>query len=209
MNEKFGKDYFYGKKESNYSNYDNLNPSKQFKNVISFVKNQKIKGNFLDIGCAFGLLLKEVSPFFTKIYGCDISKFAIKKAKQKIPKANLNIIDLDLIDNLPYPDKFFDCITCLDVLEHTKNFENNFKKIVPKLKDKGYLIISTPIKSWPRKLSGFLDKDKTHISILKEKEILKIVKRNKMKVINKKYFCPLLIYKIPIIPAEIELILKK
>jgi len=40
MREKFGKDYFYGKK-SNYSSYDKLNPSKQFKSVISFIKKSK------------------------------------------------------------------------------------------------------------------------------------------------------------------------
>jgi 2-polyprenyl-3-methyl-5-hydroxy-6-metoxy-1,4-benzoquinol methylase len=210
MVEKFGKDYFYGNKESNYSDYDKLNPSKQFKNVISFIKNQKLKGRFLDVGCAFGLLLKEVSSFFDEIYGCDISQFAIKKAQQKVPKAHLKLTDLDSVDDLPYPNKFFNCITALDVLEHTKKFEDNFKKIVAKLKSGGYLIISVPIDSWPRKFFGFLDKDKTHISILKEDKIMKIVSKNKLTVISKKHFCPIaFFYRIPYIPAEVELIFKK
>ncbi|NIM47042.1 MAG: methyltransferase domain-containing protein [Candidatus Aenigmarchaeota archaeon] len=208
MTERFGRDYFYGFKESNYYDYEKMNPSKLFKNVISFIKNQNIRGKFLDVGCAFGLLLKEVSPLFNELHGFDISEFAIKKAKQKIPKANLKVVDLE--KSLPYSNESFDCIVALDVLEHTKNFEKNFEKIVKKLKRGGYLILSVPIDTWLRKFFGFLDKDKTHISILKEDKLFQIVKKNKLKVISKRYFFPLpLIYKIPYIPFEIELMLKK
>ena len=208
MTEIFGKDYFYGKKESNYSDYDKLNPSKQFKNAIHFVKKLKVKGRFLDVGCAFGLLLKEVSPFFDEIYGCDISRFAIQKAKEKIPKANLKVADLE--KPLPYPDEFFDCITALDVLEHTKNLEASFENIVGKLKKGGYFIVSLPINAWPRKLFGFLDKDRTHISILKEDELVKIASKNKLAILSKKHFCPVpIFYRIPHIKIEIELFLRK
>jgi len=204
----FDKNYFYGNKKSNYINYDNLNTSKLFGSVIHFIEKQKLKGRFLDIGCAFGLLLKEVSPFFSELYGCDISKFAIKEAKQKIPNANFKLVNLE--KSLPYADESFDCITVLDVLEHTKNFELNFKKIVKKLKRGGYLIVSVPIDKWPRRLFSFLDKDKSHISILKESNLEHIIKKNKLEIISKNYFCPFpIFYKIPHIPAAIELILRK
>lgn len=208
MVEKFGRDYFYGGKQSNYSNYEDMDPSKAFKNVISFIRKLDLKGRFLDIGCAFGFLLKEVSHFFDELHGFDISEFAIKKAREIIPQAKLKILDLD--KPLPYPDKFFDCIAALDVLEHTKNFKENFAKIAKKLKPGGYLIVSVPIDAWPRRLFGFLDKDETHISILKEEEIFQIIEENDLDVIRKNPFCPLpVVHKIPFIPAEIELILKK
>ena len=208
MADKFGEDYFYGGKESNYTNYENVDPSKAFRNVISFIENERLKGRFLDVGCAFGFLLREVSSFFDELYGFDISEFAINKAKQIIPRANLKILDLD--KSLPYPDESFDCITALDVLEHTQNFKNNFEKIVNKLKISGCFIVSVPIDAWPRRLFGFLDKDKTHISILKEEDILQIVEEHELVIRSKKYFCPLPIFhKIPYIPAQIELILKK
>lgn len=208
MVEKFGRNYFYGGKDSNYSNYEEGDHSKAFKSVVSFIVKQKLKGRFLDVGCAFGFLLREVSHFFDELHGFDISRFAINKAKQIIPEAGLIILDLD--KSLPYPDESFDCIAALDVLEHTKNFKENFEKIVKKLKTGGYLIISVPIDAWPRRIFGFLDKDKTHISILKKEEILRIVEQNGLEIINKKHFCPFPIFhRIPYVPAEIELILKK
>ena len=130
MTEKFGKAYFYGKK-SNYFSYDRLKPSKQFKSVISFIKNQKLKGRFLDVGCAFGLLLKEVSSFFNELHGCDISQFAIIKARQKIPNADLRVVNIE--QALSYPDDMFDYITALDVLEHTYSFEKSFANLVKKI----------------------------------------------------------------------------
>jgi 2-polyprenyl-3-methyl-5-hydroxy-6-metoxy-1,4-benzoquinol methylase len=176
MIEKFGRSYFYGFERSNYINYEKLNPSKLFKGAIFFINKHNIRGGkILDVGCAFGFFLKEVSSYFDELHGFDISKFAIKKAKKIIPKAKLKVVDLE--KSLPYPDDSFDCITAIDVLEHTKNFEKNFEKMVKKLKKNGYLIISTPLNEWPRKIFGFLDRDKTHISVLKEHELIKIVKK--------------------------------
>jgi len=63
------------------------------------------------------LLLKEVSSFFNELYGCDISQFAIIKARQKIPNADLRVVN---VEALSYPDDMFDCITALDVLEHMR-----------------------------------------------------------------------------------------
>ena len=208
MIEKFGKDYFYGKKESNYSSYDKLDPAKQFKSVISFIRNQKLKGRFLDAGCAFGLLLKQVSSFFKELYGCDISQFVIAKAKQKIPNADLKVLNIE--EALPYPDDMFDCITALDVLEHTHSFEKSFANLIEKLKRGGHLILSAPINNRLRKTFGFLDKDKTHISVLSESEILRIINRHKLTIVRMRHFCPFpIFYRIPYIPAEVEFILEK
>ncbi len=208
MTEMFGENYFYGKKESNYSNYDELNPQKEFKNVISFIRDNKLNGRFLDVGCAFGFLLKEVSPFFDEVYGCDISEFAISKARQKTPSTDLRIVNIE--ESLPYPDGMFDCITALGVLEHTRSFEKSFTNLIRKLRGGGYLIISVPVSNRMRKLFGFLDKDKTHISVLSKSEIIDITNKHKMEIVKTRYFCPTpMSRKIPYVPAGIEMVLKK
>jgi 2-polyprenyl-3-methyl-5-hydroxy-6-metoxy-1,4-benzoquinol methylase len=209
MTEEFGRSYFYGFSKSNYLNYEKLNPSKLFEGIIYFVKKHNIRVNkVLDVGCAFGFLLKELSSVFNELHGFDISEFAIEKAKKVIPEASLKIHSLE--DPLPYPDNHFDCITAVDVLEHTRNFEKNFGEIVTKLRKGGYLIVSTPLDDWPRRYFGFLDKDKTHISVLKEAELTSIIKKNKMEIIDKRYYAPFpFIYRIPGIPFSIEILLRK
>ncbi len=208
MSNAFGKSYFCGDRGWNYASYDKINHAKIFRKITSFIKNQEIGGRFLDIGCAFGFLVEQVAPFFDELYGCDISSFAIQEAKKKNPKANLKVVNLDKA--FPYPDNFFDCITALDVLEHTKDIEENVKKIVKKIKPGGYFILSLPIKGIIRKMFGSLDKDETHISILKGKEIIRIVKASGLKIIKKRHFCPSpVLYRVYHIPAELELILQK
>ena len=209
MTEEFGRSYFYGLSKSNYLNYEKMNPSKLFEGIIYFVRKHNIRvTKVLDVGCAFGFLLKELSSVFDELHGFDISEFAIEKAKKVIPEASLKIHSLE--DPLPYPDNNFDCITAIDVLEHTKDFERSFGKLVKKLRKGGYLIVSTPLDDWPRRYFGFMDTDKTHISVLKEQELNSIIKKNNLKVIDKRYYLPFpLIYRIPRIPFSIEVLLRK
>ena len=208
MAEKFGEDYFYGKKYSNYSNYEKMDAASHFKSVVSFIRDNNLSGRILDVGCAFSFLLVEVSPYFLELYGLDVSRFAIEKAKEIIPEANLEVADLE--KTLPYPDEFFDCITALDVLEHTNDVKGNFGKLVRKLKVDGHLIVWLPIDAWPRRLFDFLDKDETHVSILKEKELIEIVEKNDLEILSRRRYCPFpVLGSIPHVPAQIELILRK
>ncbi len=204
--DKFDKDYFFGS-SSNYKDYGKIDAAKQFSYVISFIKNNPRGGKFLDVGCAFGLLLKEVSPFFKNLYGCDISKYAIEEARKNV-KADLRVLSIE--KSLPYPSNFFDFVTALDVLEHTKDLEATFSNIVRCIKKGGFLAMSMPIDGTLRKIFGFLDKDKTHISVLPESELLRIIEKYNMKIVKKHYFTPMPIFcRINRIPFEIEFILQK
>jgi len=204
----FDRDYFYGKKKSNYSNYEKINFEKQFKSVINFIQKNQITGTFLDVGCAFGYLTQLMFPYFNEVHGCDISSFAINKAKRICSEVKYKIENLE--KGLDYPDEYFDCITALDVLEHTSSIEISLNNLKSKLKKGGYLIISLPINNLIRKLLYFLDKDKTHISIPKEKELFNLINRYKLNVIEKKYFLPFpYFYEISGVPVEIQLYLKK
>lgn len=207
MKEKYSKDYYSGYKESNYFDYSKIQPKKQFKTILSFIEKNKLKGNFLDIGCAYGFLVKEAENYFKKTHGCDVSNYALKKAKNLSKKSDFKKANLD--NNLPYPDNYFDLVTAMDVLEHTKDFKKSFEMIFKKVKKGGYMILSFPINSFLRKIFGFLDKDKTHISVPYNHEIMEIIKGSNAKIISKQFFFPLYQCRINFLPAEMELILKK
>jgi 2-polyprenyl-3-methyl-5-hydroxy-6-metoxy-1,4-benzoquinol methylase len=204
----FDEDYFHGRKGSNYSDYGNIDPIKKFRNIISFIRRRKVSGRFLDAGCAFGLLVNEMKSHFGEVHGFDISDYAIGKAKVMSSGVDLRVIDLD--DPLPYPDESFDCITALDILEHTESFDENLGKLTEKLKIGGYMIVSTPLDAWPRKLFGFLDKDETHISIPTEEDLRNMADKNNLRIIEEEKFAALPLHgRLPFIPASIDLFMQK
>jgi len=121
---------------------------------------------------------------------------------------HLEVVDIEAA--LPYPSEYFDCITALDILEHTKNVEENLRKIVRTLKTGGHLIITLPMDAWPRKFFTFLDRDEMQVSMLKEGELVDIVKRNDLRILNWRRYCPFpMVGSIPPVPAQVELILIK
>jgi 2-polyprenyl-3-methyl-5-hydroxy-6-metoxy-1,4-benzoquinol methylase len=204
----FDKDYFHGRKGSNYSDYGKIDPIKKFRSIISFVKRRKVSGRFLDAGCAFGFLVNEMRRYFGEVHGFDISDYAIGKAR--IGNSGLDLRVIDLEDSLPYEDESFDCIAALDILEHTESFDKNLSKLTVKLKNGGYMIVATPLDAWPRKLFGFLDKDETHISVPREKDLREMAERNNLRIIEEEKFVALPMHRrLPFVPASIELYMQK
>ena len=204
----FDEDYFHGRKGSNYSDYGKIDPIKKFRNVVSFIRRKKISGRFLDAGCAFGLLVDQMKAHFGEVHGFDISHYAISKARNRNSGVDLRVVDLE--DHLPYADESFDCITALDILEHTESFDRSLSKLTGKLKSGGYMIVSTPLDAWPRKLFGFLDRDKTHISVPREDDLREMAERNNLRVIEEDKFAVLPMHgRLPFVPASIELYMQK
>ncbi|PIU75973.1 SAM-dependent methyltransferase [Candidatus Pacearchaeota archaeon CG06_land_8_20_14_3_00_35_12] len=107
----------------------------------------------LDVGCSNGA----IGEFLIKnkkcrVYGVELLKnsanIALKKGYAKVLIKNLN-----QIDNLPFPPKFFDFIICADVLEHLENPLKMLKILKPHLKKKGFIIASIPnIANWYSRL---------------------------------------------------------
>ncbi|MFW5803862.1 MAG: class I SAM-dependent methyltransferase [bacterium] len=205
----FSKDYFFGKKKSNYHKYSQWDNNRYWKSIVEVVKKYKISGNALDVGCAFGFLLKRLNPYFDEIHGIDISDFALVQAKKEIPTAKLKKVDINNQD-IPYPDGHFELITALDVLEHTKSIEQSLRKIKAKLKDNGYLVISVPLKdTWAGKIFHIFDKDSSHVSVPTKKELFEVIEKNDLKILEKNYFLNMIFFKFKSISVNIEIVLQK
>lgn len=71
----------------------------------------------LDVGCNVGALLGDCRENFPSVSlaGVDVNAAAIEKAKLALPGASIHQIHGV---ELPFEDASFDCVTCIEVLEH-------------------------------------------------------------------------------------------
>lgn len=77
----------------------------------------KTATSLLDIGCNAGELLRHCSDTFPTIElaGVEINEAALQQARLKLPNADLH---LSGAQTLPFANEIFDCVTCIEVLEH-------------------------------------------------------------------------------------------
>ncbi len=93
----------------------------------------------LDVGCGKGIFLSRlVKSFKVKGAGVDLSPKVIKIAKAKMEKCQLMVADATA---LPFLNKSFDAVFCLDTLEHVKKQNQALNEMVRVLKPKGFLYI--------------------------------------------------------------------
>src|SRR4051812_26329910 len=71
----------------------------------------------LDVGCNVGALLKHCREVFPnmRLAGVEINPRALDAARRDVPGAELHASGAE---NLPFADESFDCVTCIEVLEH-------------------------------------------------------------------------------------------
>ncbi len=101
----------------------------------------------LDVGSAcgdFGQYL--ISDKDCTVYGMEYDPESIQVALAKNVFKKIHQVDLNTHQANDYPEYIgqFDCITLLDVLEHTMNPEKNMLQIKPYLKEGGHFVISLP-----------------------------------------------------------------
>jgi len=97
--------------------------------IESFSKRHRI----IDLGCGEGVLVKKYYKKGFNIVGLDLNYQSTLVTKGDIT-------------NLPYQDKSFNAVLCLDVLEHLNFHDQNktLKEIIRILKPDGKLLLSLP-----------------------------------------------------------------
>ncbi|NIO44342.1 MAG: methyltransferase domain-containing protein [Candidatus Aenigmarchaeota archaeon] len=122
---------------------------RKYKPILKILQKQKNIKKLLDVGCRdgqFTVLLDNIIENDTNLYGLDNEKKAVKLATKRGIKAT----ELDIENQrFPYANNYFDCITCLDVIEHVVEKDFVIEEIYRVLKPGGILILSTPnLTSW-------------------------------------------------------------
>jgi len=98
------------------------------------------KGTVLDIGTGSGVLLKTLEQLGTAI-GLDTQKLSQAQTTLEHEKiTNAYLIEADAC-YLPFPDKLFDYVMCVSVLDHIPEFKTCLSEIKRVLKPGGKLIV--------------------------------------------------------------------
>jgi SAM-dependent methyltransferase len=73
--------------------------------------------SLLDVGCNVGELLRYCSAVHPamRLFGVEVNSFALLQARKELPEA---VFYEASAAELPFPDEVFDCVTCIEVLEH-------------------------------------------------------------------------------------------
>lgn len=98
-------------------------------------------GRLLDVGCGAGSVADLARASFQRVCGCDLSIHALRRASLR----GMAVACVDLNAGvLPYRDNSFDCVTCLEVLEHVVDPLRLLKEVRRVLRPQGRLVLTTP-----------------------------------------------------------------
>lgn len=107
---------------------------------LRYLKSVHSPGKLLDVGCGKGRFLSSV-----KTLGWQAVGFEPDANRKEWAKSHYGVqVYLGKLDDLPFPDKYFDVITLWHSLEHMRDPSNALAQVKKKLKDEGILIVSVP-----------------------------------------------------------------
>ncbi|UCB57625.1 MAG: class I SAM-dependent methyltransferase [Candidatus Omnitrophota bacterium] len=160
----------------NYANYwRDFAPEAElmYERRCNFMQRFVRQGRVLDVGSGRGEFLGEVKKRGSwQCFGTETSSYALEFAKKKLD------IELSLgqLEELNYPDRFFDAISFWHVLEHLPYPSRALKEARRILRDKGFLFIAVPNDSWLGRKHFFKNAFKKAINRLPLKNKLKLKK---------------------------------
>jgi SAM-dependent methyltransferase len=141
-----------------YGDYYRQNPPKKLHSYLRLIRSAVPQGRLLDIGCSYGLFVREASAFFT-CTGMDVDPEVVATAAGRVPQATFIAGALPLI-----PCRDMDVITALDVIEHVPDPDAAVAAIRDALRPGGVALIVVPVYDGPLGwLTGLLDRDPTHL----------------------------------------------
>ena len=163
----------------------------KWKTLSSILKG--VNGRVLDIGCADGNLTNKICAFLpdVQVTGVDLYSKSIKFAQKKSSGVEFLVADAR---KLPFKSGQFDCIVCIETLEHISANHQAVGEIYRVLKPHGTLIVIQDTDSLLFKIVWFFWtkwKGKvwsgSHVSCMKPEVLLRLLKDQGFRIIEKKF----------------------
>ena len=101
------------------------------------------KINILDIGCGGGLLCEPLTRLGATVTGIDASKQNIEVAKSHAKEMNLNINYVNCSPENFKPEKKFNVVLNMEIVEHVSNVDLFIKNCSSLIEKKGIMFVAT------------------------------------------------------------------
>lgn len=140
---KWGYHYWDGSRKINYGGYRYIKGrwTKVIKKICKFY-NLKNGARILDVGCGKGFFLKDLKEFNSsyKIYGIDVSKYALKNAHPDVKK----YLSYSSANKLEWKNNFFDLVVSFNTLHNLYNYDL-FKSLqeIERVAKKKYIVVES------------------------------------------------------------------
>jgi SAM-dependent methyltransferase len=105
--------------------------------TVANILRDSTRGRLLDVPTGHGALAVRLQQLGFEVFGCDLYP-KIFDAK------NIEIKAGDLDGRLPYDDQTFNCVVCIEGLEHIENPANAIREFSRLLQPAGDLVVSVP-----------------------------------------------------------------
>lgn len=120
---------------------DRRNKERKVHLEILSLLNVKPGKKILDVACGWGELLAIAEEKGLTTFGIDISKEAIKLAKNRLQNGKLKVAKAE---KLPFQNNTFDYLVCIGSLEHFDSPEVAIKEMARVIKPDGKIFIRVP-----------------------------------------------------------------
>lgn len=104
---------------------------KKIKTILKNIKKRNIL--HLDVGCGDGFMF-DCAPKNWSSYGIDITDAMINECKKNHPTV---VVKKGMAEKIPFPDSYFDFVSCYSFLDHLKNTSAFYKEVYRVLKPDG------------------------------------------------------------------------
>lgn len=126
-------------------NYKSKYPEPALLEFIKFLKQNKVNGKVLDLGCGNGRNCVAFAKQGFDVCGIDVSESAIDLAKKNAKESNVFVnLKRGSVFNLPYKEKQFEVIIDFGLLHHLRKsqWQKYRKNILRVLKQNGYYCLN-------------------------------------------------------------------
>lgn len=138
---------------SSSSNISDFSVQKRARQITKYLSLER--QTILDVGCGNGLYTLKLTDSAKKAVGIDTRHEALREAsKNKASLGGDTEFVRALAENLPFPDRSFDIVLAIEVLEHVRSEERAIEEASRVLKDGGWLVVYVPNKLYPFETHG-------------------------------------------------------